>query len=80
MFKNHTLVHTLAHSKIGDKLKVINIAEGAFRSKLMEMGFYEGKEIEILFEAPLGDPIAVSVGDYVLSLRKEEASYIEVAH
>ena len=47
-------------------------------SKLLEMGFYEGKELEILYKAPFGDPIAVRVGDYVLSMRKKEASLIEV--
>lgn len=43
------------------------------------MGFYEGKEVEMLYKAPLGDPIAVRVGDYVLSMRKNEAMLIEVA-
>jgi Fe2+ transport system protein FeoA len=43
------------------------------------MGLYVGQEVEILFSAPFGDPIAVNVGGYVLSLRLNEAALIEVA-
>lgn len=42
------------------------------------MGFYVGKEIEIIYKAPFGDPIAIQVGDYVLSMRKNEAQLIEI--
>ena len=34
--------------------------------------------IEILKKAPLNDPISVAVAGYTLSLRVEEARYIEV--
>jgi Fe2+ transport system protein FeoA len=44
----------------------------------MEMGLLEGQEIAFLFKAPFGDPIAIEVNDYVLSLRLDEAQYIEV--
>ena len=54
------------------------VSSGALACKLIEMGLYPGKEIKILFKAPLGDPIAIEVGDYTLSLRKEEAASIEV--
>jgi ferrous iron transport protein A len=64
--------------KIGEKLRVSNILPSEISSKLLEMGFYSGKEIEILYKAPFGDPIAIQVGDYVLSMRKNEAQYIEV--
>ena len=64
--------------KIGEKVRVSNILPSEISSKLMEMGFYNGKEIEILYKAPFGDPIAIQVGDYVLSMRKNEARYIEV--
>ena len=64
--------------KIGEKLRVSNILPSEISSKLLEMGFYAGKEIEIIYKAPFGDPIAIQVGDYVLSMRKNEAQYIEV--
>jgi ferrous iron transport protein A len=44
--------------------------------KLMEMGCLPGEEITVARIAPLGDPIAVNVSGYQLSLRKFEASTI----
>jgi ferrous iron transport protein A len=44
--------------------------------KLMEMGCLPGEEITIARIAPLGDPIAVNVSGYQLSLRKFEASTV----
>lgn len=64
--------------QIGEKVKVSQILPSEISSKLLEMGFYSGKEIELLYKAPFGDPIAVQVGDYVLSMRKNEAQLIEV--
>lgn len=49
-------------------------------SKLLEMGLYEGKEVEVIFTAPFGDPIAVDLGGYVLSLRLDEARLVEIQH
>jgi len=45
---------------------------------MMEMGLLEGKQLEVLFRAPLGDPIAIDVSGYTLSLRKDEAAFITV--
>lgn len=44
----------------------------------MEMGLVEGKELKVLFRAPFGDPIAVDVDGYILSLRKNEAELVIV--
>jgi len=44
--------------------------------KLMEMGCLPGEKISVARIAPLGDPIAVNVSGYQLSLRKFEASTI----
>ncbi len=44
--------------------------------KLMEMGCLPGEVILVNRFAPLGDPIAVTVSGYQLSLRKHEASTI----
>lgn len=45
---------------------------------MMEMGLLEGKQLEVLFRAPLGDPIAIDINGYTLSLRKDEAAFITV--
>jgi ferrous iron transport protein A len=44
--------------------------------KLMEMGCLPGEEVTVSRIAPMGDPIAINVSGYQLSLRKFEASTI----
>jgi ferrous iron transport protein A len=44
--------------------------------KLMEMGCLPGESIVVERYAPLGDPMAIRVSGYQLSLRKQEASTI----
>jgi ferrous iron transport protein A len=44
--------------------------------KLMEMGCLPGEPIVVERIAPLGDPMAITVSGYQLSLRKQEASTI----
>ena len=46
--------------------------------KLMEMGCVPGEVIKVEQVAPLGDPIAITVSGYNLSLRLDEAKYIFV--
>lgn len=44
--------------------------------KLLEMGCLPGEQVFVDQIAPLGDPIAITVSGYQLSLRKSEASTI----
>ncbi|MFT4063081.1 MAG: FeoA family protein [Edaphocola sp.] len=46
--------------------------------KLMEMGCIPGEKITVETIAPLGDPMAIYVSGYSLSLRKSEAKFIWV--
>lgn len=62
----------------GTTVYVKRVKASALRVKLLEMGFSEGRELRVLFRAPFGDPIAVDIGGYVLSLRRDEASNIDV--
>ena len=39
----------------------------------MEMGCTVGEEIEVRNIAPLGDPMAVSAGGHLVTLRREQA-------
>ena len=68
----------LSQVKNGESVVVRDILESSLKVKLMEMGLVEGKRLEILYRAPFGDPIAVDIDGYVLSLRKDEAQLIEV--
>ena len=71
---------TLANVKLGQKVIVQGLKTSGLSSKLLEMGLYEGKEVEVIFTAPFGDPIAVDLGGYVLSLRLDEARLVEIQH
>lgn len=62
----------------GKSVLVSRIEKSDLRVKLLEMGITEGKLLEVLFRAPFGDPIAVNIDGYVLSLRKDEAQLIQV--
>ncbi len=63
----------------GDKGVIFKIkGRGAFRRRIMEMGFVSGKEVEVLKRAPLQDPIEYSIMGYDVSLRESEARNIEL--
>ena len=65
--------------KTGQKATIVKIlGHGAFRKRLMEMGFVKGQEVTVILHAPLRDPIKYSVMGYEVSLRRAEANLIEV--
>lgn len=50
---------------------------GELELRLIELGFIEGVDLEILHEAPFGrDPIAVRVGGATVALRRRDAMAI----
>lgn len=51
---------------------------GAFRRRIIEMGFIKGKTVDVLLNAPLKDPIKYKLMGYEVSLRRTEAEMIEV--
>lgn len=53
--------------------------EGAFRQRISEMGFVRGKKITVVKNAPLNDPVEFSLMGYNVSLRRHEASMIDVS-
>lgn len=54
------------------------LGHGAFRKRVMEMGFVRGREVTMVLNAPLQDPVKYSLMDYEVSLRKAEAELIEI--
>jgi ferrous iron transport protein A len=50
----------------------------ALVQRLLEMGLFEGEEIEVLGFAPLGDPMEIRLRDFRLSLRRKEAAGVTV--
>ena len=70
---------TLKDVKVGDTAVVKKIGgEGAIKRRIMDMGLTKGVEVQITKVAPLGDPIAITVRGYELSMRKADAELIEV--
>lgn len=51
---------------------------GELGRRLREMGITPGTEINVKGRAPLYDPVALQVRDYTITLRNNEADYIEV--
>ncbi len=51
---------------------------GAFRKRILEMGFVKGKEVKVIKNAPLKDPVEYEIMGYQVSLRRSEASLIDV--
>ncbi|MBN2639108.1 MAG: ferrous iron transport protein B [Bacteroidales bacterium] len=70
---------TLAELKRGDKAYITKVkGRGAFRKRIIEMGFVTGKQVIVTKEAPMRDPIQYNIMGYEVSLRRSEASLIEV--
>ena len=69
----------LSELKTGEKGIIIKVlGHGGFRRRIIEMGFIKGKTVEVLLNAPLKDPIKYKIMGYEISLRRQEASMIEV--
>ena len=64
----------LTDLKTGESATIVKIlGHGAFRKRVMEMGFVRGKNIKVLLNAPLQDPIKYNILGYEVSLRRSEA-------
>ncbi len=69
----------LSELKTGEEGVIVKIlGHGAFRKRVIEMGFVRGHKVKVLLNAPLRDPIKYKILDYELSLRRSEADLIEV--
>ncbi len=72
-------MQVLSDLKIGKKAIVVRVlGEGGLRRRLFDMGITPNAEIYVRKKAPLGDPIEIGIRGYVLTLRKSEASLIEI--
>lgn len=69
----------LSQLTTGDTGVIIKIlGHGAFRKRMIEMGFVRGHEIKVLMAAPLKDPVKYEIMGYEVSLRRSEADLVEV--
>ena len=70
--------YTLADLSVGDSGHIYGFTTGAgeYRRKLMAMGLTSNTPFKVKRVAPLGDPVEITVRNYNLSLRREEAKAV----
>lgn len=69
----------LSELKTGESAVIEKVnGSGAFRKRILEMGFIKGKVVEVILNAPLKDPVDYRIMDYNVSLRRSEAQLIEI--
>ena len=66
----------LSNLKVGEQGTIHHFNDEIIALKLMEMGCLPGEMVTLERLAPMGDPIAISVAGYSLSLRKSEAACV----
>ena len=59
------------------KIKKLSVRD-KLGQRLMDMGVYPGLKLKVLRNAPLEDPMEVELDGYFVSLRHDEARFIEV--
>lgn len=67
---------TLDQLKPGESGVIKEFSQRDLALKLIEMGCLPGELIKLIKIAPLGDPIAIEVSGYELSMRKQEAASV----
>lgn len=55
-----------------------HLAQGAVRQRLVDLGLLPNVEVVVVRSAPLGDPIQIKIGSSHVTLRRAEASLVEV--
>jgi Fe2+ transport system protein A len=69
---------TLKDAKPGMTVRVESLEPSDLKQRLMSLGVIKGTVVKVLRSAPLGDPMAISLRSYSLSLRLADAEKIKV--
>ena len=66
--------------KVGSSGRIVRLqpCEKVYRQRLISLGILPGTEFVVSCIAPLGDPVEIKVRGFSLSLRKGEASIIQI--
>lgn len=69
----------LADAPLGTTVKIEAIGgRGTFRRRLLELGLLPGTSVTLVSVAPLGDPLELLVRGASLSIRRADATIVEV--
>ena len=70
---------TLAQLRVGPRARIIAIGgRDALARRLTAMGFLPGTFLRLVHVAPFGDPITVELDGWRCSLRRSEASALQI--
>ncbi|HPA13738.1 MAG TPA: FeoA family protein [Desulfobacterales bacterium] len=70
---------TLDQMRPGNECLIKKIAiRNKLGQRLLDMGVYPGLRLKVIRNAPLEDPMEVELDGYFVSLRHEEARFVEV--
>ncbi len=73
---NFTTADTIKMSQLAE---IVDLDQSEITGqRLTEMGFWPGKEIQLMVSAPFGDPLAFRIDNTIIALRKNEAKLIRV--
>ena len=56
----------------------VESSDGALRQHILDMGLTPGTEVTMMKYAPMGDPMEIRLRGYELTLRRDDASRIEL--
>jgi ferrous iron transport protein A len=69
----------LRQMKTNQTGKIISVnAKGELGRRIRDMGLIAGKDVTIQGKAPLYDPVALRIMGFTLTLRNNEADFIQV--
>lgn len=70
----------LSQMGVGERGRITRIHsdQSIYRHRLVSMGLIPGTEFVVSRIAPLGDPVEITVRGFALSLRKGEASILQI--
>lgn len=68
----------LSDLKVGEKAIISGLSSGDNQNALLALGFINGKSIEVSLKAPFSGPIAIRMGQTLVSLRLDEAFQVLV--
>jgi ferrous iron transport protein A len=70
---------TLDQLRPGSKCRIKRLSvRDKLGQRLLDMGVYPGMQMTVVRNAPLEDPMEVSLEGFFVSLRHEEARFVEV--
>jgi ferrous iron transport protein A len=70
---------TLDQLKPGQEARINHLSvRDKLGQRLLDMGIYPGLQLKVIRNAPLEDPMEIGLDGYFVSLRHNEARFVEV--